>query len=65
MIIVGIERKTLDREGLDILRKINANYEGHDVYVIPIDEGFDPIGVWVKENVTIRIVIAGKTRKSI
>jgi hypothetical protein len=35
------------------------------VYVIPIDEGFDPIVVRVKVNVTTRIVIADKIRKSI
>jgi len=41
-------RETLDGEELDILRKINADYEGHDVHVIPIDECFDSIGMRVK-----------------
>ena len=33
--------------------------------VIPVNEISSPIRAWIKEDVTIRIVIAGKTRKNI
>lgn len=45
------------------LEKSTLNIKG--MSVMPVNESFDPISAWIKEKVTVRIVIVGKTRKNV